>query len=92
VEQPSPKGQEVLIKVYATAGVGVCSSANVALVHSLGAGRVLDYTKEEGLSGGERYALIFDAVGKAKSSLLKVQCKTALTPQGTYLSVDDGRP
>jgi NADPH:quinone reductase-like Zn-dependent oxidoreductase len=31
-------------------------------------------------------------VGKAKSSPLKEQCKAALTPNGTYLSVDDGRP
>ncbi len=38
------------------------------------------------------YACIFDAVGKRKSSQLKVQCKTALTPNGKYTSVDDGSP
>ncbi len=81
-----------LARSFGATVTGVCSTANVALVHSLGAERVLDYTKEDRVTGGARYDLIFDAVGKAKSSPLKAQCTTALTPNGTYLSVDDGRP
>jgi NADPH:quinone reductase-like Zn-dependent oxidoreductase len=41
-------------------------------------------------SPGERYDLIFDAVGKRKSSNL--QCKNALAPDGQFISVDDGSP
>ena len=71
---------------------GVCSTTNVALVKSLGAETVIDYTKEDVTNRGELYDCIFDAVGKSKSSQLKVQCKTALTPNGKYTSVDDGSP
>ena len=71
---------------------GVCSTTNVALVKSLGAEKVIDYTQEDFMERGELYDLIFDAVGKRKSSTLKVQCKTALAPNGKYLSVDDGSP
>jgi len=71
---------------------GVCSTTNVAFVKSLEADTVIDYTKEDFTNRGERYDCIFDAVGKRKSSKLKVQCKTALTPNGNYLSVDVGSP
>jgi len=81
-----------LARSFGATVTGVCSSNHVALVQSLGAEHVLDYTKEERTPSGARYDLIFDAVGKAKSSPLKVQCKEALTPKGTSLSVDEGRP
>jgi NADPH:quinone reductase-like Zn-dependent oxidoreductase len=81
-----------LARCFGAAVTGVCSTTNVALVHSLGAEKVLDYTQEERTPSGARYDLIFDAVGKAKSSPLKEQCKAALTPKGTSLSVDGGRP
>jgi len=71
---------------------GVCSTTNVDLVKSLGAEKVIDYTQEDVTKGGELYDVIFDAVGKRKSSQLKLQCKKALTPTGKYLSVDDGSP
>jgi NADPH:quinone reductase-like Zn-dependent oxidoreductase len=61
-------------------------------VKSLGADKLIDYTKEDFLPNGERYDLVFDAVGKRKSSHLKLQCKNALTPNGKYLSVDDETP
>ncbi|MEM7537497.1 MAG: NAD(P)-dependent alcohol dehydrogenase [Chloroflexota bacterium] len=69
---------------------GVCSTTNLALVKSLGADAVIDYTKEDLISRNERYDLILDAVGKNKRSALKAQCKAVLTEQGQYLSVDDG--
>lgn len=71
---------------------GVCSTSNVDMVHSLGAGVVIDYTKTETVPGDVRYDLVLDAVGKRKDSALKQQCKQALTPGGQYISVDDGSP
>ena len=70
----------------------VCSTANLALVKSLGADHVIDYTREDSISSLERYDFVFDAVGKRKSSKLKVQCKTALAQGGKYVSVDGGMP
>ena len=81
-----------LARHFGAAVTGVCSTANLDLVQSLGAERVIDYTQEDFASRAERYDLIFDAVGKRKSSQLKVQSQTALTPTGIYLSVDDGSP
>jgi len=69
----------------------VCSTANLELVKSLGADKVVDYTKEDTLSPGIKYDFILDAVGKNKSSKLKDACKKALTAGGKYVSIDDGR-
>ena len=71
---------------------GVCSTRNIELVRSLGCDHVVDYTKEERTKSGESYDFIFDAVGKSKSSKLKLQLKQALTQKGKYISVDDGMP
>jgi NADPH:quinone reductase-like Zn-dependent oxidoreductase len=73
------------------AGVtGVCSGANSELVNSLGADRVLDYTKRDSLDLEDQYDLILDAVGKGKTSVLKKACRKALSPGGKYVSVEDG--
>jgi NADPH:quinone reductase-like Zn-dependent oxidoreductase len=80
-----------LAKYFGAIVTGVCSTTNVALVKSLGADTVIDYTKEDSLRRREQYDFILDAVGKRKSSKLKLQCKKALTPNGKYISVDDGR-
>jgi len=68
----------------------VCSTANLELVKSLGADKVIDYTKEDTLSPGIEYDFILDAVGKSKSSKLKDACKKALSAGGIYVSIDDG--
>ena len=69
----------------------VCSTANLELVRSLGADIVLDYTQEQTPVLG-RYDLVFDAVGRRKTSLLKTALRDALTPIGRYISVDDTLP
>ena len=71
---------------------GVCSTANVDLVASLGATTVIDYTREDFTDRDERYDLIFDAVGKRKSAAALRLCRRALAPGGTCVSVDDGTP
>ena len=71
---------------------GVCSAANTALVGSLGASTVIDYTAEDFTDRNERYDLIFDAVGKRKSATALRRCQRVLAPGGVCVSVDDGTP
>jgi NADPH:quinone reductase-like Zn-dependent oxidoreductase len=78
-----------LARYYGAEVSGVCSTTNLELVRSLGAGSVIDYTKEDFTNRGERYDFIFNAVGKRKA---KLQCKKALAPNGKYLTIDDGSP
>jgi NADPH:quinone reductase-like Zn-dependent oxidoreductase len=81
-----------LTKYFGAEVTGVCSTTNLELVKSLGADKVIDYTKEDLISRGELYDFILDAVGKRKSSKLKLQCKEVLTKNGKYISVDSGSP
>ena len=62
---------------------GVCSGANLALVKSLGASQVIDYTRQDFTQSGATYDVVFDAVGK----LAPAQGKAALKPGGVYLNV-----
>ena len=62
----------------AAAVTGVCSTRNVELVRSIGADQVIDYTQTDFASTGQRYDLIFDAVGNRSVADLK----RALTPTG----------
>ena len=73
-----------LAKYFGAEVTGVCSSANLELVKSLGADKVVDYTNEDFSENGERYDIIFDAVGK----ISKANCKRALQPNGAYVTVD----
>jgi len=62
---------------------GVCSTANIELVKSLGADQVIDYTKEDVTQNGQIYDVVFDAVGKLSSS----QRDYLLQENGTFLTV-----
>jgi NADPH:quinone reductase-like Zn-dependent oxidoreductase len=66
---------------------GVCSTANLELVKSLGANKVVDYTREDFTQSSESWDIIFDVVvGKNSFS----RCKKSLNPKGFYLAVAGG--
>ncbi|TNE53076.1 MAG: NAD(P)-dependent alcohol dehydrogenase, partial [Bacteroidetes bacterium] len=71
-----------LAKYFGAHVTGVCSAANVELVKSLGADRVIDYTQTDFTQTGATYDIIFDTVGKSSFS----RCANVLNPAGIYLS------
>ena len=80
-----------LAKHFGAHVTGVCSAANLELVRSIGADAVIDYTKDDFTKAAERYDLILIAVGNRVSPPLPADCEKALTPDGAYVSVDQGR-
>lgn len=75
-----------LLKSLGVTVTAVCSTPNIELVASLGADRVIDYTREDFTEDDGKYTCVFDAVGK--SSFFK--CKRLLLPGGVYISSDLG--
>ena len=90
------KGQKVLIigasgalgtyavqlaKYFGTEVTGVCSSRNLGMVKTLGADKVIDYTKEDFTQNGVTYDIIFDTVGKSPFS----GCIRSLNKNGRYV-------
>ena len=67
-----------IAKSYGTEVTGVCSTRNLDMVRSIGADHVIDYTREDFTRNGQRYDLVFDAVGNLSVS----DCKRLLTPDG----------
>jgi len=72
-----------LAKHFGAVVTGVCSTRNVELVRSLGADRVVDYTKEDFTKLGERHDLMVDIAG-SRSFLA---CRRVLTPDATFILV-----
>ena len=72
-----------LAKAQGATVTGVCSTAKIDLVRSLGADHVIDYTVEDFAAGTHRYDLILDIGGNSKLSRLR----SALEPRGTLVIV-----
>ncbi|HSK83835.1 MAG TPA: NAD(P)-dependent alcohol dehydrogenase, partial [Rubrobacter sp.] len=92
------QGQEVLIigasggvgtyavqlaKAFGANVTGVCSTAKVEMVRSIGADQVIDYTREDFAEGDQRYDLILDIGGNSSLSRLR----RALSSRGTLVIV-----
>lgn len=77
-----------LAKHFGADVTGVCSTANVELVRSLGADRVVDYTQEDFTESGETYDVIVDTAGTAPFS----RSKKALNERGRLLLVNGRLP
>ncbi|MBA7505864.1 Quinone oxidoreductase 1 [subsurface metagenome] len=69
-------------RYYGAEVTGVCSTTNLEMVESLGADKVIDYTKEDFTKTGQTYDIIFDTVGKSSFS----RCKSSLKQRGIYLT------
>jgi NADPH:quinone reductase-like Zn-dependent oxidoreductase len=79
-----------IAKAFGAHVTGVCSTRNADLVESIGADRVIDYTREDFTRNGQRYDVVLDLVGNRSLA----DCRRALTPTGTLVlsggGVSDG--
>ena len=75
-----------LAKYFGTEVTGICSTSNIELVTSLGAKKVIDYTKEDFTKNKESYDVILDTVG----NLSLPQCEKSLKKQGKLILINTG--
>ncbi len=75
-----------LLKYYGATITAVCHAKDTDLVTSLGADKVIDYTKVDFTKSGGKYDFVFDAVGKSTFN----QCKPLLVSGGIYISSELG--
>jgi len=72
-----------IAKAFGAEVTGVCSTANVEMVRSIGADHVIDYTRENFTKSGQKYDLILDIAGSRPLSA----CRRVMTPSGTFVVV-----
>ncbi len=75
-----------LIKQTGATVVGVCATQHIEQVEALGADRVIDYTREDFTECGDKFDLVFDAVGKSHF----FKCRKILASHGVYASTELG--
>jgi len=77
-----------IAKTFGATVTGVCSTRNVELIHSIGADRVIDYTKEDFTRATARYDVVLDII----SNHSLAACRRALAPKGAYVVVGAASP
>lgn len=75
-----------ILKYFGMKVTAVCNTKNIGLIKSLGADVVIDYQTEDYTIEKNKYAFIFDAVGKSSFKI----CKPLLTEKGVYISTEFG--
>jgi NADPH:quinone reductase-like Zn-dependent oxidoreductase len=75
-----------LAKYYGANITAVCDTKNMELARSLGAEKIIDYTKDDFTKDDQVYDVVIDAVGKSSY----FRCKKLLRPGGVYFSTDLG--
>lgn len=75
-----------LAKYFGAKVTGVCSTTNMELIKSLGADKVIDYTREDFSESGEQFDVFFDAVGKCPFS----KAIKSVKKDGKYITAERG--
>lgn len=76
-----------LLNYYGAQVTAVCSTKNIELIKSIGADKVIDYTREDFTKSNGTYHYVFDTVGKSSFA----RCKPLLEQGGVYISSELGR-